>query len=183
MRKKIIWIAEIDGREIECSSKAEALEVEETQTKWGKIQELSEIFHTYFKLYYDEHDEHDRYRYPCVDCGKLLFEYECEWDGHRNEVGKLIERESDRLMFLGGWRCRACDKKAEELFTEMMRFGSQHDPKFLLSIRDMSKLPNERNAEEFELKLKMCEMVLYYHENYKKVIKRKGTEKDVTKKN
>lgn len=53
------------------------------------------------------HATDTKYKRHCVDCGKLLVEYEAVHSCHRNERGGAVEREK-HFVLLEGRRCKGC---------------------------------------------------------------------------
>ena len=53
------------------------------------------------------HKNDTHYKFHCVDCGKLLYYYALEFDGHETYRGDLIEKH-DRTIILDGLRCMEC---------------------------------------------------------------------------
>jgi len=70
-----------------------------------ELETLRKERQKYFPIY---HSTDDRYEKHCVGCGKKLLEWEREYDGHRNEVGKLMFEEKSMKLIMGGRRCKEC---------------------------------------------------------------------------
>ena len=136
IKKKTIWITE-DGQEF--SSKEEAAKAEEEYQINQKIYTLSDILRKYFKQKYSDHDRYDKCLYLCVDCGIKLLEYESNWDGHRTERGDLIFRHVGKTTsFLDGYRCENCDRKAFELFNDMIQdYNEKNKTDILIDPRNL----------------------------------------------
>jgi len=136
VRRKTIWLAALGDREREFPTKKEAKDYEEKYAMEQDINRLTPILRQYFKT------RHDIYQNYCVDCGKLIFEWESVWDGHRNNKGKYTSH-NEHYKFVDGWRCSKCNVKIIELLGEMIRVYYTEEDKFialtsvnLQSIRD-----------------------------------------------
>ncbi len=71
------------------------------------------------KLFHVSHRDDDRYHQHCIDCGKLLLEWESYYDGHRNERGDIIMKENYATLF-GGIYCYDCyDKLKLKIYKAM----------------------------------------------------------------
>ena len=69
------------------------------------IQEVRNFLQTY-------HDKNTGYEKHCVVCGKLVRKYESNYDGHRNERGRVIF-EDNPSVFCDSWYCIDCVPLAE----------------------------------------------------------------------
>jgi hypothetical protein len=60
-----------------------------------------------------KHKDDTHYKGHCVKCGTKIFEYERNWDGHRNERGAVIDNLVAGTIF-GGIYCRNHYKKRDD---------------------------------------------------------------------
>ena len=167
MRKKIIWVAELqDGVTKECDTKKEALEAEELHQKKIRSRDLMDTFRKHFHIHFDQNDEHNRFLFPCVDCGIPLHEFECIFDTHRCERGEMTIYNKTRTLFLDGWRCGECDGKAIKLFHEMNSFyAHMAGEEKIIDTRKLSR-PPRNTQEEIDILLHILEMVDFYNKYY-----------------
>ena len=76
-----------------------------------EIESLRKERQKYFPIY---HSDDDRYIKHCIDCGKRVAEWECEYDGHRNERGSQCFDDKDARVIMGGRRCKDCTSVFEK---------------------------------------------------------------------
>lgn len=115
MAKKITkWISKGEGKEYSSLVKAEEAEKRYSQEK--DKERLSRIFRKYFKR---RHEKTHRFQTYCVDCGCILYEFEAEWDGHRNELGQFHSH-THTLRLFDGERCEKCHQEADKLLDTMI---------------------------------------------------------------
>ena len=124
-KKKTTWIAKVGKYSEEFSTKKEAVEAEEYKNN-QKITKLSVVFRKYFKTHYKTND-FQKYLYLCVDCGKKILEYDCYYDGHRNEKGDIIFQDKEAVELFDGKRCKKCNKKAEKLFEKILLYSEKSE--------------------------------------------------------
>jgi len=134
VRRKTIWLAALGDREREFPTKKKAKEAEEHYAMEQDVNRLTPIFRQYFKTRFDIYQNY------CVDCGKLIFEWESVWDGHRNEKGKYTSH-NEHYQFVDGWRCDKCDKKIIELINKMIDFyHTEEGIAIILNTRDLQSI-------------------------------------------
>ncbi len=169
-KRKTIWIAELTRENREFLTKKEATQAEEEDKLNLKITELSKVFRKYFKTYHESNSHpgrYPRYLFLCVDCGKKVLEYECRWDGHRNEIGDIIFQGDGVVTLLDGKRCKECNEKIEKLLEKMLLFHSQETK--IIHIFSLDKWKSFYNKKiDKETLLHILEVVDYYDKNYKK---------------
>lgn len=107
MKIQTKYICEVTGEEFD--TEEEALLSEE---KFNR----NSIF---IKLFPKEHPDDNRYKTHCVNCGKLMWEYESTWDGHRNETGDLIKSNPIFKLFGGGY-CIECYNKVYDTIVSVL---------------------------------------------------------------
>jgi DNA-directed RNA polymerase subunit RPC12/RpoP len=168
IKQKTTWLFINDDVEEEYQSKEEAEKAEEEYNSKQKVKRLTTIFQKYFRTYHKD-NEFQKYIYLCVDCGKKLQEYDVESDGHRNSVGKILYKEKDTSYFLGGQRCKECDKKAKDLLNKMENVYSQNGRFRLSAPSEIWFVPwatiKKENGYAF---LTVLEIVEYYDKNFEK---------------
>jgi hypothetical protein len=170
VRRKILWVAEIGNMSQEFSTKKEAQRAEGEYLTQIAINQLLDVFHTYFRLCYCKDGRWNQYYYPCVDCGKKLLGYEEAWNGHRYEKGKRSVY-WHYVEFLGGLRCDTCDKEAVQLFNEIMAFFRENCKKEI--IIDIRQLDNLNNIDKSTV-LQIMEAVNFWHIHRGKNVKTKS---------
>jgi hypothetical protein len=153
MIKKIIkYISDIDGKEHEFCSKQKVVEFEENYRIEKEIEDYLPIFEKYFKTRFSKNPWKwsDQYKTFCVDCGKMVSQYEEEYNGYDSSyAGKELYSEPNKL-FLDGFRCLKCHDKIIKLYENMNQLYNNNKKVILMSFDSLwhfSKLSLEHQLE------------------------------------
>jgi hypothetical protein len=88
------------------------------------VKEYDKKRNKVFPIYYESAEKNkygtpdkadDRYKRHCVVCGRLLLEWGCEWDGHRNNAGDLEYNYKNYSIVKKAMICDIC--QTSEVFT------------------------------------------------------------------
>jgi hypothetical protein len=147
VRRKTIWVADIDGEEEEFASKKEATEAEDKFRRKEEKREALELIDKYFPFH---HKDTCRSRKYCVGCGSLLLEFDTYYDGHRNELTGSIGYAVPSMSFLEGLRCPECHKKAILKFNKMVKHFEQIHNTMVIIDPDLYKTIKDRDLESLK---------------------------------
>ena len=95
------------------SCEKECLKREKQKVEAAKEAEMQSSFPTY-------HEKDTRYKKHCVDCGKLLIEYEYVCTPVESYPGDCIYSDKSREENFGGLRCRKCTNKIKDILYEAL---------------------------------------------------------------
>jgi hypothetical protein len=167
--KKIVWVADSlrTKNKHEFSSKKAALAFEKTEAIAKEIEDGLPILGKYFKTQFSK----DPWTWStpcitfCVDCGKLVSQYEEEQDGHdRTYPGKELYSEPNRL-FLDGFRCLKCHNKVMKLYEEMVQYYFKDNKKVILMSFDYLQNFSQLNTDH---QLELIRIINCWHNRNKK---------------
>jgi hypothetical protein len=94
MKEKIKYICELTDKEFNTKKEAEKYETEYREKEFRKLFPLC-------------NEKDDEYKKHCIFCGLKVLEYDCVYDGHRNERGDIIFEDEWNKIF-GSVFCLKC---------------------------------------------------------------------------